>query len=83
MNYGKLRKRSLSLWLCMFFVSKEAMACAVCFGNPNPKMRNGLFAAIYFLLGMIVTVLVGIVWTGFCWAKRAKEFEIQNARKGV
>ena len=57
---------------------KSAWACSVCFGNAGSKMSEGIFAALYFLLGLILLVLGGIVLTAFHWANRAKNLEAQS-----
>ena len=55
----------------------EAGACSVCFGDPNSKTTQGLFAAMYLLLGVILFVLAGIAMTAWTWAKRARMLEKQ------
>lgn len=53
----------------------NSFACAVCFGNPDSLSSKALLAGVFFLIGVVGTVLVGIFWTGFVWAKRAKVLE--------
>ena len=65
----------------MFFNIKNAWACSVCFGNAGSKTSQGTFAAMYFLLALILFVLGGIASTAFYWANRAKNFETQNLEK--
>lgn len=70
MNRRILNKLGLLVW--PLGLTKEALACAVCFGDPNSKMSHGIIAAMYFLLGVVISVLTGIAWTAFRWAKRTK-----------
>lgn len=52
-------RRSLFLLACCLFAD-AAMACAVCYGNPNDPMVKGTNNGILFLLGV-----VGFLWIGF------------------
>ncbi len=49
------------------------LACSVCFGDPNSNFSKGVFAGVFFLVGVVATVLVGIAWTALSWARRAKK----------
>ena len=57
------------------------LACAVCFGDPNSKMSQGLFAAIYLLLGVVAFVLGSIAVTALTWAKRAKLSKVNSIQE--
>lgn len=48
-------------------------ACAVCFGDPDSSLTKGTIAGVLFLLGVIVTVLGGILITGIVWTIRARK----------
>lgn len=50
-------------------------ACAVCFGDPNSLQTKAAWAGVAFLLFVVLFVLGGIAYTGFVWARRARELE--------
>lgn len=50
-----------------------SFACAVCFGDPNSLSSKALVAAVFLLFGVVISVLAGIVWTGFVWTRRGKK----------
>ncbi|MBR56225.1 hypothetical protein CMK19_20945 [Candidatus Poribacteria bacterium] len=47
--------------------NKSVIACAVCFGDPNSKMTQGMNGAIFVLLGFIGFLLVsfGVFFLNF------------------
>ena len=47
-------------------------ACAVCYGNPESDMAKGAAAGVLVLMGIIVSVLVGIVGVAIFWMRRAR-----------
>lgn len=47
-------------WL-LVIGAQSAMACPVCFGNPDSPMTKGATSAVWFLLGIIGFVQVGFV----------------------
>ena len=55
--------------------NKSVIACAVCFGDPNSKMTQGMNGAIFVLLGFIGFLLVsfGIFFLNF--RSRSKRFQ--------
>ena len=71
---SRLRRFALvSLALAMILVRPECLlACAVCFGDPNSDMVKGANAGILILLGIIVSVLGGIVSVMLFWMRRAR-----------
>ena len=48
-------------------------ACAVCFGNPNSLLSKGVVAGVLLLMGVIATLLAGIVGVGLVWLRRARK----------
>lgn len=58
--------------------ARPAMACAVCFGSPDSAMTHGAKAGILILLGVITTVLTGIVAVAVFWMRRARLLEAQE-----
>lgn len=55
-----------------------ARACAVCYGDPESDMAKGAAAGVMVLMGIIGSVLVGIVGVTIFWVRRARRFG--NAR---
>ncbi|MAJ73105.1 hypothetical protein CMK13_08875 [Candidatus Poribacteria bacterium] len=55
--------------------NKSVIACAVCFGDPNSKMTQGMNGAIFVLLGFIGFLLVsfGVFFLNF--RSRSKKFQ--------
>ena len=51
----------------------SVVACAVCFGNPNSALSKGVAAGVLLLMGVIATVLAGIVVVGLTWLRRARQ----------
>jgi hypothetical protein len=56
-------------------LSSISFACAVCFGNPDSLSSKAVWVGVVFLLGVVGLVLAVIAYTGFVWAKRAKQTE--------
>lgn len=64
----------------LVILASDAIACAVCFGDPNSSMVKGAEAGILVLLGVIGTLLLSIIGVIAFWAVRAKRLsEAQNA----
>lgn len=53
-------------------------ACAVCYGNPESDMAKGAAAGVLVLMGIVGSVLVGIVGVTIFWVRRARRYG--NAR---
>ena len=52
---------TLPFLLCLLALNPiSAMACSVCYGDPDSDMSRGLGWGIVVLLGVVVTVLGGI-----------------------
>lgn len=58
---------------------RSALACAVCFGPPDSSLTQGAKAGILILLGVVATVLTGIVAVALFWMRRARMLEAQGA----
>ena len=58
--------------------SRPALACAVCFGDPDSAVTQGAKAGILVLLGVIGTVLVGIAGIALFWIRRARALDGQG-----
>lgn len=59
-----------------------ARACAVCYGNPESDMAKGATAGVLVLMGIVVSVLVGILGVTIFWVRRARRFgnALNNSR---
>lgn len=58
----------------------QALACAVCFGDPNSAMAKGAAAGVMVLAGVISGVLACIVGTAVFWVRRSR---LINRQEGV
>ncbi len=57
------------------------LACAICFGDPNSQMTKGVVAAVLLLVGVVGSVLGGILAVSFTWIARARKLE-KNKNQG-
>lgn len=57
------------------FISNNAMACSVCFGNVNHPMVKAANAGVWFLMVVISGVLVGFASLFLYWGARARRIE--------
>ena len=76
-----LKFASLFLVICSCFL-QDVFACAVCFGDPNSPMTHGAKAGVAVLLGIVVSVLGGILAVAIFWMRRAKLLQVQAAMRG-
>ena len=65
-------KKFLLAHFIFFSLQKAAMACAVCFGDPNSKANKAIFAGVLILLAVVGTVLGGILSAIVSYARRSK-----------
>lgn len=56
-----LRVKAALLLLALFASAPAARACAICYGEPDSPMSQGLTWAIVALGAIVVTVLAGVV----------------------
>jgi hypothetical protein len=56
-----LRKGMGLLALALLAAAPRAQACAVCFGNSDSKMTQGMLAGVLVLLLVVLAVLGGFV----------------------
>lgn len=61
--------------LCSLVFSGQALACSVCFGDPNSLQSKALSGAVLFLLVVIGSVLAAIAYLAFSWSRRAKQMD--------
>lgn len=62
----------------MIAASHVVVACAACYGDPNSPLSKGAVAGVLVLLGMIVSVLGGVIFLIRFWAKRARAYEAER-----
>ena len=64
--------------------TSRAVACAVCYGDPESPLAKGTTAGVLFLMGVIGSVLVTIAGTGIYWMHRSRRIaHIENANPEV
>jgi len=61
-----------------------ATACSVCYGDPDSSMTLGAQAGVLVLLGVVGTVLTGLVALLVFWMRRAAQLQqLENASEGA
>ena len=65
-------RRYLVLSGLLLLFAQSALACPVCFGDPNSPMTKGTTAAVWFLLGIIGFVQIGFVALFVTFWRRAR-----------
>jgi len=70
-------KRIGLLIAALAFVANDAMACAVCFGDPNSPLTHGARVAVWFMVGVIAFVLSGIIAVAIFWYRRSRLLDVQ------
>ena len=60
------------MWLILA-LPQIAMACPVCYGDPNSSMAKGMNNAIIFLLAVVGFVQIGFVALFWSWWRRARQ----------
>ena len=64
----------------VFLPVDPALACTVCFGDPNSSETKGLRTAILFLLALVALVQVGFVKLFFTIRRRTKAIDERKKR---
>lgn len=59
--------------LALLGSQNSANACSVCFGDPDSSMTRGAFAGVMVMLGIIATVLGGVICTAVFWTQRSRK----------
>ena len=57
--------------LVALFSAQSALACSVCYGDPNSSISQGAQAGMLVLLGVIAVVLTGLASVLIFWMRRA------------
>jgi hypothetical protein len=55
--------------------AEPALACSVCYGDPNSAMSQGAQAGVLVLLGVVGVVLTGLASLLVFWMRRAANLE--------
>ena len=68
---------SLAILACLgvLLSAQPALACSVCYGDPNSAMSKGAQAGVLVLLGVVGTVLTGLASLLIFWMRRAANLE--------
>ena len=68
---------SLAILACLgvLLSAQPALACSVCYGDPNSAMSKGAQAGVLVLLGVVGTVLTGFASLLIFWMRRAANLE--------
>ena len=80
MSRNRLVSMSLAAMLaCLgaLLSAQPALACAVCYGDPNSAMTQGAQAGVLVLLGVVGVVLTGFASLLIFWMRRAAHLEGQ------
>ena len=67
-----MQKFSLIIFMVILWLPTNAQACAVCYGAADDPMVKGMNSAIFFLLGVIGSILLGVIALTIYFARRAK-----------
>ena len=72
---------NLALAILMALVTlssaQPALACSVCFGDPNSSMTQGVQAGMLVLLGVVGVVLTLLAALVIFWMRRAAHLDAQ------
>ncbi len=77
MSQNRLASMSLAILACLgvLLSSQPALACSVCYGDPNSAMTQGAQAGVLVLLGVVGVVLTGLGSLLLFWMHRAAHLE--------
>ena len=67
-----MQKFSLIIFMVILWLPTNAQACAVCYGAADDPMVRGMNSAIFFLLGVIGSILLGVIVLTIYFARRTK-----------
>ena len=62
--------------------AQSAMACSVCYGDPNSPMTHGVQAGVLVLLGVVGVVLMLLASMLLFWMSRAAKLEGEGRSVG-
>ncbi len=74
---GPVIKMASTFLICVAVIlsAQPAMACSVCYGDPNSQLTHGAQAGMLVLLGVIAVVLTGLASLLLFWMRRAANLE--------
>ncbi len=77
MSQNRLARMSLAILVCLgaLLSAQPALACSVCYGDPNSAMTQGAQAGVLVLLGVVGVVLTGVASLLIFWMRRAAHLE--------
>ena len=80
MSQNRLAGISLAIFACLVVLlsTQPALACSVCYGDPNSAMSHGARAGVLVLLGVIGVVLLGFASMMVFWMRRAANLASQG-----
>ena len=67
-----MQKFASIIFIVILWLPNNAQACAVCYGAADDPMVKGMNSAIFFLLGAIGSILLGVISLTIYFARRAK-----------
>ena len=73
MSQNRRVRISLTILACLAVLlsAAPALACSVCYGDPNSAMVQGAKAGVLVLLGVVGVVLTGVASLLIFWMRRA------------
>jgi len=79
MNQNRLACMSLGILagLGALLCAQPALACSVCYGDPNSPLSQGAQAGVLVLLGVVGAVLTGLAALLIFWMRRAADLRTQ------
>ncbi len=69
--------------LASLLIAQPALACSVCYGDPNSAMHQGAQAGVLVLLGVVGVVLTGLASLLLFWVRRAAQLEAVAEASGA
>ncbi len=86
MRQNRLASMSLAILACLgvLLSSQPALACSVCYGDPNSAMTQGAQAGVLVLLGVVGVVLTGLGSLLLFWMRRAAQLQaLEEANQAI
>ena len=76
-HWGSVHKLATTFLICLAAISsaQAAMACSVCYGDPNSPMTKGVEAGVLVLLAFVGGVLLLLASLLLFWMRRAAKLE--------
>ena len=77
MRQNRRPSMPLAILACLgaLLSAEPALACSVCYGDPNSAMSQGAQAGVLVLLGVVGVVLTGLASLLVFWMRRAANLE--------